>query len=205
MPTEPLSPPTVLDILANRDVFKALYPFHRPNTWRHSRTRPPSSSFLSRLITSRTPAKDTPAACFYRICTFFVLQWTTAFRRELEYFCCTHPDWSIAVLPDPFDSDSLRAAVLAVLTKLMCESFNRRIDLGLPRDAPAIIIDWDEIQSRPKKFEHPPEWATSTPPLSTRAVIPDDQGVSPNEADTNASSHFMEMNILAWTPHIHFT
>ena len=41
----------------------------------------------------------------------------------------------------------------------MCDSFNRRIGLGLPRDAPAIIEDFEELQACPKVYEEPPEWA----------------------------------------------
>lgn len=201
-PVEPL-PPTVMEILGARNEVKARYPFNRTKSWRHSHARP-KFFLLSRLLTSRAPAHDTATACLYRIYTFFVLHWTTAFRRELEYFCCRHPGWSVSSLPNPFDPDPLRAAILAVLTQLMCETFNRRIDLGLPRDAPPIILDWDEVQSRPKVFEHPPTWATQTPPLLERTVLPDEQGISPEEADPYASAQFLKMNILAWTPHIHF-
>ena len=39
-----------------------------------------------------------------------------------------------------------QGAVLAVLTQLVCASFNRRIERGLPRDAPAIAIDFGASQ-----------------------------------------------------------
>ncbi|KAI0692016.1 hypothetical protein C8T65DRAFT_670149, partial [Cerioporus squamosus] len=55
----------------------------------------------------------------------------------------------------------------------MCASFNHRIALGLPRDAPAIILDWDEVQGRPKVFEEPPEWARRVKPLEEKVFIPD--------------------------------
>lgn len=203
---EPL-PPTVPELLTNPAQYRTLYPFDRPHTWRHSRARPLTPlSFLTRIFTgtSSARAQDTPAACLYRIYTFFILQWTTALRRELEYFCCRHPDWAVSELPDAADPDPLRAAVLAVLTQLMCEAFNRRIELGLPRDAPPIILDFDEVQARPKVLERPPDWAMRTPPLPNPVGIPNEQGFAPAEGDPAASAHFKKRNILCWTPHIYF-
>ena len=53
----------------------------------------------------------------------------------------------------------LRYTILAVLIQLACDSLSRRIGLGLPRDAPAIIEDFEQFQARPKVYEEPPEWA----------------------------------------------
>ncbi|KIJ57805.1 hypothetical protein HYDPIDRAFT_171532, partial [Hydnomerulius pinastri MD-312] len=141
---------------------------------------------------------------FYRIYEFFVLDWNVAFRNELEYFCCSHPDWSVCDLPDPEDHDPLRYAVLAVLTRLMCTSFNRRVELGLPRDAPPIIEDFEELQARPKVFERPPEWAERVTSLRERVIIPDAEGNELTEDDPHISEEFRTMNIIAPTPHIHF-
>jgi len=71
-------------------------------------------------------------------------------------FATEHPDWTVANLQDPTDPDPLRYAILAVLTLLMCQAFNRRIDLGLLRDAPPIVQDWYELQARPKILETVP-------------------------------------------------
>jgi hypothetical protein len=109
---------------------------------------------LSRLL--GRVQQDTSTASFYRIYIFFVVNWTTAFRNELEYFCTSHPDWAISALPDPADPNPLRYAILAVLTHLICDSFNRCIELGLPRDALAIILDFEELKARPKVYEQPP-------------------------------------------------
>ncbi|KAJ7652206.1 hypothetical protein B0H17DRAFT_1215047 [Mycena rosella] len=201
--SEPL-PPSVSDLLADRPQSRARYPLNRPRTWRISRAR---ASLPFALLSSILPAPrnpDTAAASFYRIYELFVLDWTTALRNELEYFCCSHPDWAVAALPDPADSDPLRAAIFAVLTQFMCDAFNRRIQLGLPRDAPAIILDFDELKARPKVLEHPPEWAVRTPPLRERVVLPDEHGAYPDETDPATSEHFKAMNIVVYTPHIHF-
>ena len=196
---EPL-PPSVSELLANPAKARARYPIQRPFDWRTSRTTKPS--ILSRLRGIRQP--DSPSASFYRIYEFFVLGWTTAFRNELEYFCCTHPDWSVSALPDPADPDPMRYAVLAVLTRLMCASFNRRIEQGLPRDAPPIIVDFAELQARPKVFESPPEWADRVVPLEERVFMPDAKGEKLPEDDSEVSEEFRTMNIIVQMPHIHF-
>ncbi|KAH9941872.1 uncharacterized protein BXZ73DRAFT_98260 [Epithele typhae] len=198
---EPLPRP-VGTLLADRERSKsAYYPWNRPRTWRFSRAQP--RSFLTRLFSSRQQP-DTPVAAFYRIYEFFVLNWTSSMRRELEYFCCSHPDWAVAALPDPQDPDPVRAAILAVLTRLMCAAFNRRIELGVPRNAPPIVLDWEELQQRPKVYEHPPEWAKNMPPLKDRVVLPDEKGELPNDSSEDTSDEFREMNILVFAPHIHF-
>lgn len=197
--SEPL-PPTVSELLANRDKARARYPIQRPFDWRTSRAFKPS--IISRLRGGRPP--DSPSASFYRIYEFFVLGWTTAFRNELEYFCCSHPDWSVSGLPDPADSDPTRYASLAVLTRLMCASFNRRIEQGLPRDAPAIIIDFAALRARTKAYEAPPGWADHVAALEEKVFIPDAGGKELPEDDPEVSEEFKAMNIIAQMPHIHF-
>ena len=198
-PSEPL-PPSLSELLVDRDKARARYPIQCPFDWRISRVS--KSSIISRLSGNRRP--DSPSASFYRIYEFFVLGWTTAFRNELEYFCCSHPDWSVSALPDPIDPDPTRYAVLAVLTQLMCASFNRRIERGLPRDAPAIIIDFAALRARPKVYERPPGWAGHVVALEEKVFIPDAEGKELPEDDPEASEEFRAMNIIVQMPHIHF-
>jgi hypothetical protein len=198
-PSEPL-PPSVSELLAGRDKARSRYPIQCPSDWRISRASKPS--IISRLSGNRPP--DSPSASFYRIYEFFVLGRTTAFRNELEYFCCSHPDWSVSALPDPADPDPTRHAVLAVLTQLMCASFNRRIELGLPRDAPAIIIDFAALRARPKVYERPPGWADHVVALEEKVFIPDVEGKELPEDDSEVSEEFKAMNIIVQMPHIHF-
>ena len=195
---EPL-PYSIDELLENRDRARSRYPIFSPHRWRLSRIPP---SFLSRIRRASQP--DTPSASFYRLYEFFVLDWNVQFRNELEYFCSMHPDWSISALPDPADADPARYATLAVLARLMCDSFNRRIELGLPRNAPAIIQDFEELQARPKVHEQLPEWAQRVPALQERIFIPDSQGNAPVEGDEDISEKFREMNIIVRMPHIHF-
>ena len=141
--TEPL-PPSLAELLSNTSNIRAKHPSHLAHHWRRSHVQQPPS--LCRLF--RSNSQDTPTASFYRIYQFFVLHDNINLRNELEYFCCSHPKWSVSCLPEPgaYDSNPLRYTILAVLTQLMCDSFNRRIGLGLPRDAPAIIEDFEELQ-----------------------------------------------------------
>jgi hypothetical protein len=197
---EPL-PPAVCDLLANRDEVRARYPVNRAHEWRVSRAQLPFPFFVSCLL---KPQPDTPEVALYRIYEFFVLNWNVAFRNELEYFCCSHPDWSVSALRDPADPDPVRYAILAVLTKLMCEAFNRRIEMGLPRDAPAIVIDFEELEARRKVYERPPEWVEHVPRVAQRTVIPNAQGLKLTDEDANVSEEFKAMNIIVQMPYIHF-
>ena len=106
----------------------------------------------------------------YRLYKFFVLGWNINFRDELS-----HPDWAVSSIPEPVD-DPVRRAVLAVLTQLMCDAFNRRIAYGLPRDAPPIVTDFAELAARPKVFEETPEWAKRVKPLEKISYIPNRDG-----------------------------
>ncbi|KAK7468299.1 hypothetical protein VKT23_002813 [Stygiomarasmius scandens] len=196
---EPL-PPTVSELLADASNIRARYPNHLARQWRRSLIQP---SLLSRFLGTAT-SSDTASASFYRIYQFFVLHDNIKFRNELEYFCCSHPDWPIYSLPDPADTDPLRYAILAVLTRLMCDSFNRRIGLGLPRDAPAIIEDFEELEARPKVYEEPPEWAERVRALPEKVFIPNAEGKRLDENHEDVSEEFKTMNIIVQTPHIHF-
>ena len=195
---EPLPPPVHV-LLDDKAAVRRRYPITRPEKWRISRTPRP---LLSRLLHSSRPY--TPSASFYRLYEFFVIDWNTQFRNELEYFCREHPEWKISDIPDPEDPDPLRYAVLSVLTKLMCLAFNRRVDYGLPRDAPAIIEDFDEQAARPKLYETTPVWAQRVPPLPERVYIPDAKDENCAEDDDELSEEFKEMNIIVKIPHIHF-
>ena len=59
-------------------------------------------------------------------------------RNELEAFWFQR-DWKVCDIPDPKDPDLERYAVLAVIPTLLMLAFNKRIELGLSRHAPAIF------------------------------------------------------------------
>jgi len=202
MITEPL-PPSVADLLSNASNIRAQYPSHLAHHWRRSHIQLP---FLYHLFRSKN--QDTPTASFYRIYQFFVLHDNINLRNELKYFCCSHPEWSVSCLPDPGanGSDPLRYTILAVLTQLMCDSFNRRIELGLPRDAPAIIEDFEELALRPKVYEEPPEWAKRAlgKALAETVFIPNAVGRTLNEDGEDVSKEFKDVGVIVQMPHIHF-
>ncbi|KAF9267943.1 hypothetical protein L218DRAFT_955113 [Marasmius fiardii PR-910] len=195
---EPLPPP-VFDLLVDPSSVRVQYPINRPDQWRRSRITPP---LLLRLL-GTTAYPDTATAAFYRIYEFLVVNNNIKLRNELEYFCL-HQNWSISSLPDPEDSDPLRYAMLAVLTRLMCDAFNRRIELGIPRDAPAIIEDFSELAARTKVYEEPPEWAKQVQALPEKVFIPNLEGKTLDEDHEDASEEFKTMNIIIQMPHIHF-
>lgn len=204
--TEPLPPP-VHEILMDRDQVRKRYPLSKTNRIRRSNiTIHPLFHLLNyfyKTPSSFTP-EDTPSASLYRMYEFLIADWTVQLRNELEYFCRERSYWRVCDIPNPSDSDPLRYAVLGVITKLMCISFNRRIDLGLPRDAPAIIEDFEELAARPRVHECPPPWALNVRPLEERVFIPDENGAIPVVEDSSTSAEFMEMNIIINAPHIHF-
>ena len=52
-----------------------------------------------------------------------------------------------------------------VLTQLMYDAFTQRIEYGLPREAPPVILDFAELAARPKVFEETPKWAKRVKPI----------------------------------------
>jgi hypothetical protein len=190
--SEPLPPPVEV-LLADRTKVKERFPPRQPRTWR-----------ISRLSLPGVP-RDSPSASLYRIYQFVVADLNVQLRNELEYFCTIHPDWAVAGIPDPADTrDPLRYAALAALTYLLCEAFNRRIELGLPRDAPPIVEDWEELAQRPKILEHVPGWAERVQPLAKVVRIPDAKGNIVEADDMDVCVPFKKLNILIGQPHIHF-
>lgn len=153
MSSEPL-PPSVSHLLSNRSKVFGRFSLQNQMAWRHSLLRVPiyrrpfpftSSSFLP----------DTPSASFYRLYQLFVVDWTIQFRNELEYFW-NRASWALADLPDPGLGDDglpeseakLRKAVMAGLTRIMKLAYNRLISKGLPRNAPAVVMDWAKEMER---------------------------------------------------------
>ncbi|KAH0585987.1 hypothetical protein J132_01256 [Termitomyces sp. J132] len=190
--SEPL-PPTINDLLVRRNELWSCFPASRASEWRVSR-RP--------LLFTKT---DSPSASFYRMYQFLILNWTVPFRNELEYFCIMHPHWAIADLPDPKDTkDPTRYAALAGMAYLLCDAFNRRIELGLPRDAPPIVEDWEELARRPKVLECVPQWAKKVAPLPTMSYIPGENGQTVDEDDTEVCERLKKFNLIMRQPHIHF-
>jgi len=182
------------------------YPNHKPNRWRISESARTPSIWKqpSRLFSFFAPSNsDTPSASLYRLYQFFVIDWPIQFRNELEHFWqCTDSEWAVNALPDPKDPDPVRYAILAVLVQQMCMGFNRLIDLGLPRDAPAIVDDFDELRARPKIREVAPEWAKAVPPFEETIVIPNASGAAPSEDEM--SQEFREMGIIVKAPEVYF-
>ncbi|KAG6810527.1 hypothetical protein H0H93_014917, partial [Arthromyces matolae] len=134
------------------------------------------------------PTNDNATACFYRIYQFVILDWNIALRNELEYFCTFHPDWAVVEIPDPADTNDPA----------------RRIELGLPRDTPPIVEDWEELARRPKVLERVPPWAERVSPSPCVLCIPDAKENIVDADDPEVCAPFKRLNLIMLQPHIHF-
>jgi hypothetical protein len=209
---EPL-PPFVSQLLADRAKVVRLFPIRRQMDWRHSQLRPP---LFQRVLSFGTSTgsnnssylPDNPAASFYRLYQFLVIDWTIQFRNELEYFW-GQASWALTDLPDPSedkdsDSDSearIRKAVMAGLTRIMARAYNRLISEGLPRDAPPMVDDWEELRARPRVLEEIPKWAEEMGKVEPVVGIPNVDGNLLGEGEEGASEDFSRYGIRIAEPH----
>lgn len=141
----------------------------------------------------------------YRLYEHLVLNDNVGLRNEIEYFW--YAKWPVASIPDPHDASASRYAVLSAIPALLVESFNRRIELGLPRKADAIISreELEQYQKEDKIFESVPEWTSQVARLEKTLVIPhENSDVLESFEDERASAQLAAKNILHWQPHIHF-
>jgi hypothetical protein len=154
---------------------------------------------------------DTPLNAIYRLYEHIMLDQNIEMRNELEAFWF-QPGWPVHEIPDPKDPDPERYAVLAVIPALLVLAFNKRIDLGLPRDAPAIFTmdQLDEWRAQERELEKEPEWTANVPPCEQVLKIPHwdndvrDFVTIDGFDDERASREFAKKNVLIWQPHIHF-
>lgn len=154
---------------------------------------------------------DTPLAALYRIYEHIMLDQHIEIRNEIEAFWY-HADWAVRDIPDPHDPDPERYAVLSCIPALLCLAFNKRIGLGLPRDAPPIFTRsmLEEWQAQERKYEEEPQWVEGVPRLpETLAILHwdnDKRDFVPLDGfeENKASPEFARKNILIWQPHIHF-
>lgn len=154
---------------------------------------------------------DTSLACLYRLYEHIMLDQNLEMRNHLEYLWFRR--WPVFEIPDPCDDDPERAAVLACIPSLLVLAFNARIEMGLPRHAPAIITDEmiEKWRAEPRKYESEPTWAAAMPTLKETLAIPHwDRAMYnfvalPSFESEKASQEFKRKNILIWQPHIYFT
>lgn len=205
MSSEPL-PPSVYHLLSNRSEVFNRFSLQHQMAWRHSLLRVPLYRRLS-PFTSSSFLPDTPSASFYRLYQLFVVDWTIQFRNELEYFW-NRASWALADLPDPGLGDNelpeneakLRKAVMAGLTRIMKLAYNRLISKGLPRNAPTIVMDWEELKARPRVLEEIPTWAKEMEKLDPVVELPDAKGELLG-ADEPGDEEFAVYGIKVATPH----
>lgn len=157
------------------------------------------------------PDTDTPIASLYRIYEHLVLDQHIAIRNEFEAFWF-QSSWALCKIPDPRDPNPERYACLAGIVRLLCLAFNKRIDLGLPRDAPSIFTQsmLKEWRASERLREETPIWVAEVPKLDEILQIPHWDNTQrefvplDSFTDDRASQEFADKNILLWQPHIHF-
>ncbi|KAI3116232.1 hypothetical protein CBS147333_842 [Penicillium roqueforti] len=136
----------------------------------------------------RTPKdklEDTPLFSLYRLYESLVLNDNIGLRNEIEYFCY---------------------AVLSAIPALLVESFNQRIELGLPRKADPIMSreEMEQYQKEDRIFESAPEWTDQVARLEdTLVILHDNEEILGSFDDKRASEQLAAKNILHWQPHIH--
>ncbi|KAJ5177537.1 uncharacterized protein N7500_000236 [Penicillium coprophilum] len=170
----------------------------RPNAYRER-------LFQRAYRTPKDKLEDNPLFSLYRLYEHLVLNDNIGLRNEIEYFWYTK--WPIASIPDPHDSSESRYAVLSAIPGLLVESFNQRIELGLPRKADPIMSreEIEQYQKEERIFESVPEWTEQVARLEDTLVIPhDNDEVLESFEDERASGQLAAKNILHWQPHIHF-
>lgn len=179
-------PPTPEELLAHPNV-------HRERLFKRVHRIPKGES------------EDTPLFSLYRLYEHLALNDNVGLRNEIEYFW--YAKWPVASIPDPHDASASRYAVLSAIPALLVESFNQRIELGLPRKADAIISreELEQYQKEDRIFESVPEWTSKVARLEETLVIPHENSeVLESFADERASAQLAAKNILHWQPHIHF-
>lgn len=125
---------------------------------------------------------DTPVASLYRLYKHVVLRHIGFIEDEIDYFWSRR--WEVASIPDPFDKDPERCAVLACCTFLLAEYFNGRVELDLQ----------DEEQGNRDRLEKAPRWALETEPLPHKLFIGNALDREDTES-TPASRLFMIKNV----------
>ena len=169
---------------------------------RQNRRLPIFAALVSRRLWFLDP--ETPSATLHRMYAFLVLGQNGMLRCEVEYFF-NQAHWAVTGIPDPQDPDPVRYAVLAAIPHLLVETFNYNIGLGLPRDTPSYIEDFDELRSRPKIFEKLPEWVAQVPPAPVEVRLPNDEGqFLGSKEDPRACPMLLQMGLLAEKQGLHF-
>ncbi|KAJ5902748.1 hypothetical protein N7495_003276 [Penicillium taxi] len=149
--------------------------------------------------TYRTPKAKTEDALLLSIYLFYkrlVLNDNIGLRNEIEYLW--YVKWPVCFILDLQDLSKSRYAVLSAIPVLLVESFNQRIQLGLPRKADAVISREELAQYQEDKiFESVPGWTYRVARLEETLVIPheNDEFLGSLE-DERSSPQLAAKNIL---------
>jgi len=140
--------------LAPKDIAKneALFNQHHPNI------------FQLRYIPVWT-LRDTPLRAIYRLYEIFVTQEFVLLRLECEYMWHqSSRKWSLNSIPDPYDPDPIRYAMLASIVEELVKAFNWRLGNGQRRNGKNVCRTREN--PTPKYVpETVPAWTALVPPI----------------------------------------
>ncbi|KAJ5368700.1 uncharacterized protein N7496_008460 [Penicillium cataractarum] len=145
----------------------------------------------------RDQQEDSPLFSLYRLYEHLPLNYNTGLRKKLEYFWYTK--WPVSSFPDPKDQSKSRYALLSGIPGLLVESFNERIQLGLPRKADCIVTreELGRYQREERGFEVVTEWTRSVRRLEGTLVIRHEDGeVLTSFQDERVSEQLAEKTVL---------
>lgn len=140
---------------------------------------------------------DSPSRSIYRMCEFLSADFPNQLMLEMQYFWHhEEPQWTLAAIPDPRETNVERYAILASLVESLVTAFNARLALGLRRGRESIVAKSDQIRSTPG--ERAPFWTCKVPRLSYELslydagpyFVPTDEPFSNRNIIANAGNLF---------------
>jgi hypothetical protein len=143
--------------------------------------------------------RTNPLGRLYIMYMYFVTCDVISLRAEIRSLCCD-PACNVQDMPDPYDPDPARYAILAALTHYLCEAVNNRIQNHLQRDPPTdtSLNEVTEERRRAPVLARVPPWATRIPELTEKMYIPTIRGGIPELED--CCGMLLELGIRAEHP-----
>jgi hypothetical protein len=126
---------------------------------------------LDAILLPKRKAAETPLDRLYIMYHYLVRGDYTVLRNEVQDFF-DHWAWKVRNIPDPFDHDPERYAILAIIASYLAHGFNRRIKIGgqcrrKPAGSWEIAAEtfFGGTRHLPymEKLEKPPKWVKKVP------------------------------------------
>lgn len=147
-------------------------------------------------------ARDTPLRSLYRIYEVIAARQLYAIGSEVEYFWHqSRRSWAIDRIPDPYDNDPVRYALLAAIAEQLAHSFNWRMSIGMRRDRRNIYRETMDDELPPFTPIVAPAWTQNVPAVDPTWItdLPDDMLDSSGKLVLEVggeTSFYLERNII---------